>query len=348
MKMSSKLSIVTLIGSRCTYYRNKVLFQLMEKDPDIDLTIIVTGQLLKNIQANTFSEILTLFSSVCRMYIPYQPTLKSMALSSANLLHECSIKLHALKPDLCIAIADRWEQLPFAQASAYLNIPLVHIQGGEVSGNIDDKLRNAISQLADMHFPTTEKAENRLDRMGLNSVYNFGCPSLDLIKKHNIKRNNTNSYVLCIFHPHTKEIDKMEKQSKDVYEAAKLFCKNAGLELYVFSGNNDPGADHVLTATKINNVAGHIFLDMLAKSVMIIGNSSAGIREASYLGVPTVNIGDRQKDRITADNVKHTDSLPENIYRAMYDASKMNPARSFLFGNGDASENILKVIKRRK
>jgi UDP-hydrolysing UDP-N-acetyl-D-glucosamine 2-epimerase len=340
------MKIVTLVGSRCTYYRQKVLFQKMEADPEIDLHILVTNELLKNVQANIFSELMTLYKHTKKVTSHYRPTLKGMAMASAALQHELVINLNDTKPDLCLVIADRWEQLPFAIAASHLNIPLAHIQGGEVSGNIDDKVRNAISQLSDIHFPSHEKAADRLTDMRLSPVALYGCPSIDLIKQHGIKRNNTNSYVICIFHPHTKEIDKMEKQAKNVYETAKLFCKNSGLELYVFSGNNDPGADYVTSATKINNVAGHIFLDMLAKSVMIIGNSSAGIRESSYLGVPCVNIGDRQKNRVKTDNVTDTDSIPENIYKAMYDASKFNPARSFLFGAGDASENIIKTIKK--
>jgi UDP-hydrolysing UDP-N-acetyl-D-glucosamine 2-epimerase len=323
----------------------------MQEDKDIELHIIITGELLKTISANIFSEIITLFRYTHRVCIPYMPTLKNMALASAELQRACIRLFEDLKPDCCLALADRWEQLSFAVATAYMGIPLAHIQGGEVSGNIDDKVRNAISQMADIHFPSHHMAASKLRMMGLPNVHVYGCPSLDMIREEKITRNGNGKYIICIFHPHTKEIEAMERQSRNVYQTAIKFCKNNNLQLFVISGNNDPGAEHIVGVDrKINNLTGPMFLRTLANAVMIIGNSSAGIREASFLGVPSVNIGARQAGRIRGKNVVDTDSDPMRLYDAMLEAGKLSPHTTSLFGSGDASSKIINKIKewRRK
>jgi len=359
------LRVLTLIGNRATYFRQSKLFEIMEKDPDIDFHLMVTGSVLKSPCVEMFAKIVTTYKNIHRHFIPYNSTLYAMSMAQAELQSRCTWVMDELKPDVCIAIADRWEQLPFAQAAANLNIPLAHIQGGEDSGNIDQKIRWAITAMADLHFPTTNDAFEKLTKIDAANVFNFGCPSIDVIKDGGIQREVARvqswrniaenivpkeGYAICIFHPHTKELDKLSEQSEQVYIQFLKYCEGNKLTPHIFTGNDDPGANLLFNVKDYfdgvlvhKNMVGKEFIKLLANAKFICGNSSAGIREASYLGVPSITVGDRQKGRKVANNVIQCSIEQLEVRLGWLPTRIVEP--SDMFGGGNSSEKIVKKLK---
>lgn len=340
------MKITCFLSNRASYFRQKPL--LLKMKEEFDLTLLLTSSLLNVNQNNVFRDIISeTFECHAITLRSYEGTLGSMAISSAELSYSAAIYLSREKPDALMLIADRFELLPVAMAAAYLNIPIIHIQGGEVSGNIDDKVRNSVSMLSDLHLVSHYEAYQRLTSMGLKHVFNTGCPSIDFIREC-APEGEKKDQVVCIFHPHTKEVEAASFQTEKVYKQVGSFCKQNGLRLYWFAPNNDPGHIYVHSALEgvdvIYSLLGAEFIKLLASSRMIVGNSSAGLRESSFLGLPCVNIGKRQEGRVRAGNV--IDSGFENIAEKMGEALLMKPEPSVLFGDGNATRRIIESIKQ--
>ncbi len=287
---------------------------------------------------------------------------------------ELSTVFANIKPDMVVTIADRYETMATAIAASYMNIPLIHIQGGEVTGNIDEKVRHAITKLADVHLVATEMARERVIKMGENPdrVYVTGCPSIDIAE--NVKNNyaklifdpvkkyngvgklikNRSKYIVVMQHPVTTSISEARKQTNCVLEAVERIDK----QVYWFWPNVDAGADGVSKEIRIhreNNKANNIyffknmspddFLVLLMGAECIIGNSSVAIRECSYLGIPAINIGDRQIGRERGKNVIDCDYDVSEISRAyMHIVESPRCNGETLYGNGHAGEEIARVI----
>lgn len=342
------MNIYTILGNRCTYFRQKVLFNELDKHPNINLTLILTGSLLTEEYKDVLYEIESTYNVRLIKLNNYESTFESMAKSSAYIQEECVNILKEGDANICLALGDRWEQLPFATASAYLNIHLAHIQGGEISGNIDDKVRNAISALSDTHFPTHKYAKDKLTSFGYKNVFNYGCPSIDLIEESNLVKNNkVQPYFIVLFHPHTKEIADLSTQLNVLVEAVKIYINRTGYKCYWFKGNDDPGSKELsmnhTNVEFVTNLTGVDYLNLLNNSKFILGNSSSGIREASYLGIPAINLGYRQDNRVKASNVVTVKQFCSHIICSfMENISKTNTSN--LFGNGNASKRIVKKL----
>jgi UDP-N-acetylglucosamine 2-epimerase len=177
------LKIACVLSNRCTYYRQKKLFLEMQKDKNIELTLLLTSSLLEKEHANTFTEIDMLFNYRMVSMGSYGGSLNDMAHAASRLSLKFTYILSEGNFDCAMVCGDRWELLPFGMAASYLGLPLIHIQGGEVSGNIDDKVRNALSMLSDLHLVSHKYAKTKLDNMGLKNVYCTGCPSISLLRE---------------------------------------------------------------------------------------------------------------------------------------------------------------------
>lgn len=342
--------IACLLSARCSYFRQKLLLECLEKEDKIELTIMLTSGLLDEEHKETYEEIYDNFFTVDFACGRNDGGPIDMARATHRIIGEANTFLDDYKPDCVLLIADRFELIGVALSACCQGIPIAHIQGGELSGNIDGRIRHAVSQLADIHFPSHDYAKQKLKQMGLRDVYNYGCPSIDLIRKHGIKRTAVDApYIIGIFHPHTLEHDKAGEQTQRVLEESLKFCKKYNYQLRWFLPNNDAGFTKVLDElaaseiVPVKNLTGEKFLRLLAGAKMIIGNSSAGIRESSYLAVPSVNIGDRQSNRLCANNVFCTDF--DTIYDTMEYADSFEAKRSILFGNGNASKYIVNELK---
>lgn len=277
-----------------------------------------------------------------------------------------------LKPDVVVVMADRFEVMAPAIAAAYQNIPLAHVQGGEVSGNIDEKVRHAITKLADLHFAATERAREWLVRMGerAETVFRTGCPSTDLAeeviqepamnfdvyeKYGGVGRfpDLSSGFIVVMQHPVTTEYSFARSQAVETLEAV------AGLNRAVlwFWPNPDAGGDDTSKAIRVfreRNNPSHIhfiknmepedFLRLLFSSDGIVGNSSVAIRECSYLGIPAVNVGSRQSNRERGPNVIDVLHDRTAIRAAIDHHLNGRIARSNVYGDGNAGRKIAALL----
>jgi UDP-hydrolysing UDP-N-acetyl-D-glucosamine 2-epimerase len=286
---------------------------------------------------------------------------------------ELSTVFDNLKPDIVITVADRFETMATAIAASYMNIPLAHIQGGEVTGNIDEKVRHAITKLADYHFVASENAKERVIKLGEDPamVFNTGCPSIDLAEE--IKQSPTrsfdpyakyggvgakpdlaNGYLVVMQHPVTTEYQDSRKHIECTLEAIHKLNKPT----LWFWPNVDAGADGTSTGIRafrelhnlpnvhfFKNMEGNDFLQLLLNSNCLIGNSSVGIRECAYLGIPVVNIGSRQNRRDRGGNSIDVDYFQEEIESAIQNRiQKGKLASSPIYGNGNSGIQIAKLL----
>jgi len=272
-----------------------------------------------------------------------------------------------------VTVADRFETMATAVSAAYMNIPLAHVQGGEVTGNIDEKVRHAITKLADIHLVATEKARERVLRMGEHpeAVFVTGCPSIDLAEAV-LKSPNLNfdpfqkyggvgknldlskGYLVVMQHPVTTEYEQSRQHIEETLEAV------AGLKLPIllFWPNVDAGADGTSKGIRsfregqdtsnfhfFKNMAPEDFLRLLFNSKCLVGNSSVGIREAAYLGVPVVNIGGRQAGRERGHNVMEVGYKREAIQNTVLQQIEHGPyPPDPIYGDGKAGGKIARVL----
>jgi UDP-hydrolysing UDP-N-acetyl-D-glucosamine 2-epimerase len=297
----------------------------------------------------------------------------TMAKTTGIGLIELATALDNLKPDFVVTIADRHETLATAVAAAYMNIPLVHIQGGEITGSIDEKVRHAITKLSDYHLVSTERARERVIKMGEapKTVITTGCPSIDIaahvlrspeldfdpIARYGgvgVEIDLSQGYVVVLQHPVTTEHALARQQIKETLHAVT----NVGLPTLWFWPNPDAGSDGTSSGIRafrenqaptnlhfFKNMAPLDFLRLLYNSSALVGNSSAGIREGSFLGVPVVDIGSRQAGRDRGSNVINVDyernSIRDAIRRQL--AHGRYPSEK-LYGDGAAGERIASAL----
>lgn len=355
----SRKKLAIPIFNRATYGRCREFISSMNKHPNFEVTLFVCGHFCDDLRKKNYVE-----EELKEVKIEYVETenndtsrLGSIRLTAALL---SSLGQRFERQDVVAVVGDRFETMAAALAAAYLNIPLVHIQGGEVTGNIDEKVRHAVTKLADYHFVATKMAQKYIVQMGEETrrVFNTGCPSLDIIKRNLIKRHKTKEkYIICQFHPHTKESDEAYNQTRIVAEAVIDFVTMAGCKCYWYWPNPDPGREDVIRlleeAHKANpeflykaaNKPPEDFLYQLAGSQFVIGNSSVTIRESAFMGLPAINIGDRQSIRERSWNVIDCDFDKEALIKAMwvqFETKKYQ--QSFLFGDGRAAAVITEYI----
>lgn len=290
------------------------------------------------------------------------------AKETGALLTELAGSLSRLRPDCVVVCADRHEVLGAAQAAAYLHLPLVHLQGGERTGSIDDRCRDAITQLAEYHCTATEAAKHRVYGLtgAWDRIWNTGCPSIDLAKQALLEPpvtalelggsgaeiNLANQFVVVLQHPVTNEVDQAYAQMKTTITAA-VCCRARPLQVVVLWPGEDAGADAASKAIRewqdgvhtVRSLPPSRFLRLLTQAKCVIGNSSAGIREASWLGVPVVNVGSRQHGRERGPNVIDAPHNDEAIQAAILQqiAHGRYPSSS-LYGTGNAGAQIAEVI----
>jgi UDP-hydrolysing UDP-N-acetyl-D-glucosamine 2-epimerase len=284
---------------------------------------------------------------------------------------EFSSILNLIKPDLVVVRGDRFEVLAAAAASAYMNIPIAHIEGGDISGTLDESVRHAITKLAHFHFATNEDAYNRILRMGENPkyVFNFGSPDVEIVKKL-VKKNNLNNldlnmfgsgskinlkdgYLMVMYHPVNSEISNLKENTNKLIKAVH----NSNMQTIWFWPNFDAGAEIIShELRKFNDKSrGHKikflkylppkqFLTLLSNSKMFLGNSSAGIKECSHLGIPVINIGSRQNKRLKAENVFNCNHDAEKILKMIKEQFGKKYESSDLYISNDTSREIAKKL----
>lgn len=309
--------------------------------------------------------------AVTECYSTYEgANLITSAKETGALLTELCAVLARFRPDAVLICADRHEVLAVAQAATYLHLPLVHLQGGERSGSIDDRIRDSITQLADWHCVSTEKAKYRVYALtgDWDRIVNTGCPSIDLAKQalsdppvtleelggSGPRLDLASPFVIVLQHSVTDEAEQAGAQMLATLEAVG----EISLPRIIFWPGEDAGQEAVAKAIRVwkdqrpdlaihtvRNLPPARFLKLLTQCACLVGNSSVGIREGSYLGVPVVNIGTRQAGRERGPNViesSHDEGciIPSIEQQIAYGPYPSSP----LYGRGDAGERIAEVL----
>lgn len=362
--------ICVVVASRANYGRVKYLLKAIQDHPGLDLQLIVGastllqrfGPAIDVIRADGFEPIRSIH------YVIEGETLVTQAKSTGLGIVELSTAFEDLAPDIVVTVADRFETMATAVAATYLNIKLAHLQGGEVSGNIDDRVRHAITKLADLHFVASDASRHRVVRMGENPnfVFNYGCPSIDVLHHADLSISNQvmgkylgvgqpidweKPYLLVVQHPVTTSYGKGREQINETLEAVRCY---SDMQKVVLWPNIDAGSDDVSKGIRhfrethmsepiyyYKNFSPEDYARVLANAACCVGNSSSFIREGAYLGVPSVIVGDRQEGREHGPNVTHADYQRDDIgqkLRAQLSNGRYD--RTPIFGAGDAGIRI--------
>lgn len=371
----SKRKICVVVTARPSYSRIKTALQAIKEHPQLELQLVVAASALLDRYGSAVNYILNDgFEISAKVFNVLEgENLTAAAKTTGIGILELSTVFDNLKPDMVVTIADRFETMATAIAASYMNIPLVHIQGGEVTGNIDEKVRHSITKLADYHFVASEGAKERVIKLGeeTDSVFNTGCPSIDLAK--NVLENPalnfdpyvkyggvgscpdlSKGYIVVMQHPVTTEYSDSRKHINETLQA----IKDIDVPVLWFWPNVDAGADGTSTGIRafrethkpehihfFKNMEGEDFLRLLVNSRCLIGNSSVGIRECAYLGVPVVNIGTRQNRRERGANITDVAYDHVIIEQAIQDwLSKPRPELSTIYGGGNAGKQIAQLL----
>lgn len=373
--MGDKRKVCVVITARPSYSRIKTAMLAIKNHPALELQLVLAGSALLDrygsIERTIEKDGFEVTEKVYMVLEGENPM--AMAKTTGIGVLELSNIFYNLKPDIVLVIADRFETISVSIAAAYQNIPLVHVQGGEITGNIDEKVRHANTKLADIHFVASETAKERVLRLGEDPeyVFNTGCPSIDLAaetlketalsfdpyKKYGGVGETPsleNGYVVVMQHPVTTEYEESRNQVLKTLDAAMEF----GKPVLWFWPNVDAGADGIskgIRSYRERNMIPHIhffknmspedFLQLLYNAKCLVGNSSVGIRECSFLGVPVVNIGSRQDGRDRGPNVIDVTYDKDAIVNAVkhwIDAEK--PVSSLTYGGGDAGKKMADIL----
>ncbi len=354
--------ILFLTGTRADYGKLKSLMRSIECAEGFDLHIFVTGMHTLKKYGDTKTEIIKDGFKNLQIYMN-QIEEEPMDLILANTINGLSRYVKELSPDLLIVHGDRVEALAGAIVGSLNNIVVGHVEGGEVSGTIDDSLRHAITKLSHIHFVSNHDAQNRLIQMGEDSsrIFVIGSPDIDAIMKvsdlsiEQVKKRydiGFNDYAIALFHPVTTEVDKMKQQATIFVEALIKSNQN----YIVIYPNNDLGQSYIFDAyvqikdkpkfKLFPSIRFEYFVELLKNSKFIIGNSSVGIHEAPVLGKPSINIGTRQNERFKYDSILDVNYNVDEIICAIEKLLGMSYFSSTnYFGNGNSAENFLTILK---
>ena len=373
----SKRKIAVVITARPSYSRVKTVVAAIQDHPDLELQLVVAasallgryGSAVNYIEKDGFAIAAKVFN------VLEGENLTAAAKTTGIGILELSTVFDNLKPDIVVTVADRFETMATAIAASYMNIPLAHIQGGEVTGNIDEKVRHAITKLSDYHFVASENARERVVKLGEdpNMIFNTGCPSIDLAsaiveskalpfdpyQKYGgvgAKPNLSKGYLVVMQHPVTNEYQDSRKHIEATLEAINKINRPT----LWFWPNVDAGADGTSTGIRafreqhrlpnvhfFKNMEGVDFLQLLQHSDCLIGNSSVGIRECAYLGVPVVNIGSRQNRRDRGGNSVDVDYSQDLIEAAIISSTNNGKSISSpIYGDGKAGIQIAELLSK--
>jgi UDP-hydrolysing UDP-N-acetyl-D-glucosamine 2-epimerase len=371
----SRRKVCVVVTARPSYSRIKTALQAIQDHPDLELQLVVAasalleryGTAVRTIEADGFD-------IAARVYMVLEgENLAAMAKTTGLGLLELATVFDNLKPDVVVTVADRYETLSTAVAASYMNIPVAHVQGGEVTGSIDEKVRHAVTKLADLHFVSSDKAAARVIRMGEEpaKVFVTGCPSIDLalevmerpgmdfdpfVKYGGVGASIdlAGGYLVVLQHPVTTEYQEARDQVLETLHGVI----EVGLPTLWFWPNVDAGSDGTSNAIRsfreryspknihfFKNMEPTDFLRLLVGSRCLVGNSSVGIRECAYLGVPTVNIGSRQSGRDRGRNVIDVEHERAEIVAAIQRHLANGRCGSDpIYGDGHSGERIAELL----
>jgi UDP-hydrolysing UDP-N-acetyl-D-glucosamine 2-epimerase len=370
-----KRKVCVVVTARPSYSRIKTALRAVHDHPDLELQLVVAASALLDRYGSAINVIRDDgFEIAAKVYMVVEgENPATMAKTTGLGLVELSTIFDNLKPDVVLTIADRYETLATAVAAAYMNIPLAHLQGGEVTGSIDEKVRHTVTKLSDLHFVCTRKAAERVIRMGEDpkTVFVTGCPSIDLVAEMlpnpdldfdpfakyggvGTAFDLSRGYLVIMQHPVTTEYELAREHILETLYAAKQF----DLPALVFWPNVDAGSDGTSNGIRtfrevekpanfhfFKNMIPNDFLKLIFNSRGLIGNSSVGIRESSFLGSPVVNVGSRQCGRERGRNVIDVHYDRKEIAGAIrHHMGNGHYPREPIYGEGGAGKKIAELL----
>jgi UDP-hydrolysing UDP-N-acetyl-D-glucosamine 2-epimerase len=368
MEDYSKRRICVVLVDRANYGRLKPVMVEIAAHPGLELEVIAAGSMVLERFGNTVKEVIDDgFRVVGQIYLEVEggtpaTMAKSVGLGTIEFVNE----FQRVKPDLVLLIGDRYEALSATIAAAYMNLCIVHVQGGEVSGSIDESARHAMSKFSHFHYPSTRRAADYLLRMGETpeSILGVGCPSSDIALglDRNLSSEIVNfqgsgaeidvskPFLLTVFHPTTTEYGEESNQVEQLLDA----LNEIRMPTVFLWPNIDAGSDHISKSLRIfrgrsgvdwlrtlTNLSPENYLQVLAAAACAVGNSSSFVRDASFLGTPVVLVGDRQKGRERDSHVLPVSVQKERIAEAIErQVSLGHYPPSHLYGDGNVSRAI--------
>ncbi len=370
-----KRRVCVVVTARPSYSRVKSALQAIAQHPNLELQLVVAASALLDRYGTTVDHITNDgFQIAARVYMLLEgENLVTSAKTTGLGIVEFATVFDNLKPHVVVTVADRYETLATAVTASYMNIPLAHIQGGEVTGSIDEKVRHAVTKLANFHFVATEKAGERVIRMGEDpkTVFVTGCPSIDLAAQVKARPqmdfdpslkyggvgarlDSTNGYLVVMQHPVTSEYEVARRHITETLEAVR----ELDVPAFWFWPNADAGSDGTAKGIRVfretehapqirffKNMGPEDFLQLVSHSRCVVGNSSVAIRECSFLGVPAVNIGTRQAGRDRAPNVVDVGYDRREIAKAVQaHLANGRPAPSTLYGDGKSGQRVADLL----
>ncbi len=358
--MGISKKIVFLTGTRADFGKIKSLIEIARCNPDFEVHIFATGMHMDKKYGYTVIELEKYGYDNIYKYINHD-TESAMDITLSRTIEGFANYIRLVEPDLIIIHGDRIEALAGATVGALNNILVAHIEGGELSGTVDELIRHAVSKLSHVHFVANKEAKTRLKQMGENdaSIFVIGSPDMDAMlhkplpawqdvkQKYEIPFDD---FFISMFHPVTTEFDQMDENAAQYIDS----LEESNLNFIAIYPNNDKGSDFILK--KLNRLSKNsrfkiypslrfeAFLVLMKHSKAVVGNSSAGIREAPFYGIPTVNVGTRQSGRTNNPDIINTSYKREDIIKGILKAVTQKITPRVLFGDGKSDEKFIGII----
>lgn len=367
--------ICVVVGSRANYSSIKSVMAAVREHPALELQLVVAASAL----LDRYGSVVNLiekdgFEPSARIYMLIEgETPATMAKSTGVGLMELPTVFERLQPDVVLTVGDRFETMATTLAAAYMNIPVAHTMGGEVSGTIDESIRHAVTKFAHIHFPASREAAERIVKLGEpeETVHLVGCPRIDLVADILRKANGSidehlfdlgvgskldlsQPFILVSQHPVTTEYGEGERQIAATLDAVR----ETGLPAIVLWPNADAGSEDIARGIRklrerhldekmhfFKNLPTATYVQLMARTACLVGNSSSGIREGAYIGTPVVNVGTRQIMRERGQNVIEVPhekdailgAIRQQLEHGRYD---MEP----IYGDGTAGKRIADIL----
>lgn len=368
--------ICFVIGSRANYSSIKSVMTAVKSDKKLSFQLVLStssvlqryGDVSTLIKKDGFSIDEKVFNLI------EGETPLTMAKSTGLCLIELSSVFSRLKPNLVFAVGDRFEVMAVVLAASYMNIPIAHTMGGEVTGTIDESIRHAITKFSHIHFPATKDAAKRIQKLGerKDNIFYVGCPRIDYVKEVLSKKRNDNKsilsqgvgtkldinkpFIILSYHPVTTEFEKIDVQTRQILDCINIL----DIPTIILWPNADAGSSKIAKLIRVyrengllkkahfyKNLPTDVYINLLDKCLCIVGNSSSGIREGNYLGVPCVNIGSRQNSRERGENVISVPFEKKAIINTIkFQIKSGKYKKGILYGDGNASKKIIKILKK--
>jgi UDP-hydrolysing UDP-N-acetyl-D-glucosamine 2-epimerase len=367
--------ICVIVGSRANYSSIKSAMRAIQDSSHLELQLVTAasaildryGQVVRLIEKDGFTP-------MARVYMLVEgETPSTMAKSTGLGLIELPTIFEQLEPDIVLTVGDRFETMATTLAATYMNIPLAHTMGGEVSGTIDESIRHAITKFAHIHFPACSDARDRIVKLGEppESVHLVGCPRIDLVSEVLERDRNgfgpdlfsegvggvfdlKQPFLLMSQHSVTTEYGEGERQITETLMA----IHRLRIPTIALWPNSDAGSEDIARGMRkfrehyddsqihfFKNLPTEVYIALMRRTACVVGNSSSSIREGAFIGTPAVNIGSRQAMRQRGSNIVDVDHHSEEIADAVADQVKHGPYKSEpIYGDGHAGQRIADVL----